>query len=317
MPTASSTSGSIFPQLVESDEKPLITSTAVGCIFQLGALTVVGPPIGDGAAAARHKNEWEKELPCGALPSLAQPSQTAVRGATTSTPLSPSGSGCRLHDEIQPDRLATIMSWMPMRPPPRAPVPESVRVGLSQTDVILVRRDLARNMLQEGLNVWGKIQVMLLESFLEVSWEPNIYRKGLGRLWIGLRSAAFALEGGAELFCWPIHLTLFKADDVRCPTPELRAWTVQMSHNALAQHWFIAAGPDFTELTRNGLAAGADFTELANNGCRVIVYLNVKSELHNRFKTIHKRVLETVWVNEVSEATFTQYKAVNFHLSLD
>ena len=317
MPTASSTSGSICSQLVESDENPLKTSTAVGCIFHSGALTVVGPTIGDGAAAARHKSEWEKELPSGALPSLAQPSQTAVRGATTSTPLSPSGSGCRLHDEIQPDRLAEIMSWMPMRPPPGAPVPESLRVGLSQKDVILVRRDLARNMLQEELNVWGKIRVMLLESFLEVSWEPNIYRKGLGRLWIGLRSAAFALEGGAELFCWPIHLTLFKAHGVRCPTPELRAWMERISHNAVSGQWFIAAGTDYKELTKNGSAAGADLTELANIGCRVLVYLNVKSEMHSRFKLIHETVLKKVWVHEESEATFSQYEAVNFHLSLD
>ena len=317
MPTASSTSGSTFPQWGGSDEKQLFTSTAVGCIYRLGALTVVGPPIGDGAAAFRSGQKWRTELPPGALPLDAPPSQTAVQGTTMSTALSPSGSRCRLQSGIQSDTLSTIMRDKPTRPPPGAPLPESLRVGLSQRDVLFVRRDLARNILQKRSTVWGVIQVMLLESFLEVSWQPDLYKKKLGRLWIGLRSKAFAVEGGAEVFCWPIHLTLFKADDVRCPTPELRAWTEQMSHNAVAQHWFIAAGPDFTELTRNGLAAGADFTELANNGCRVIVYLNVGSELHNRFKTIHQRVLRSVWVHKVSHATFTQYISVNFHLSLD
>ena len=204
-----------------------------------------------------------------------------------------------------------------MRPPPRAPVPESVRVGLSQTDVILVRRDLARNMLQEEFNVWCKIRVMLLECFFEVSWEPNIYKKGLGRLWIGLRSAAFALEGGAELFCWPIHLTLFKAHGVRCPTPELRAWMERISHNAVSGQWFIAAGTDYKELRKDGSAAEADLTELAKIGCRVLVNLHVRSEMHNRFKLIHYRVLKEVWVHEESEATFSQYEAPNFHLSLD
>ena len=220
-----------------------------------------------------------------------------------STALSPSGSTCPLQGGIQPDTLSTIMTEMPTRPPPGAPLPESLRVGLSQRDVIFVRRDLARNILQKRSTIWGVIQVMLLESFLEVSWQPDLYKKDLGRLWIGLRSKAFAVEGGAEVFCWPMHLTLFRADDVRCPSPKLRAWMETMSHNTLAESWFIAAGKDFTELT--------------NHGCRVIVYLHVGSEWHNRFSKIHREVRSQVWVDKVSNATWTKFLSLNFHLSLD
>ena len=197
--------------------------------------------------------------PPGASPSDAHVPQTHARGATMPAALSASGSTFPLQGGSHQATLSTIIPPRPTRPPPGAPLPESLRSGLSQSDVILVRRDLGRSILQKSNHPLRKIQLKLLESFLEVSWQPGALKEDLGRLWIGIRSKGFfVLEGRAEVFCWPMHLTLFRADNVRCPGPSLREWMEIMTHNTLAESWFIAAGEDFTQLPYN-------------YGCRVIL----------------------------------------------
>ena len=120
--------------------------------------------------------------PPGASPSDAHVPQTHARGATMSAALSASGSTFPLQGGSHQATLSTTIPPRPTRPPPLAPLPESLRSRLSQPDVILVRRDLGRSILQKSNHPLRKIQLKLLDSVLEVSWQPWALKEDLGRL---------------------------------------------------------------------------------------------------------------------------------------
>ena len=278
IPASLSASGSTFSLRRGSHAEPLFSSTSVGWRYHDGSLKVLPSRKGD-SIATFGPVDW----------SWIEAIKTFSQNRSDPEPIM---------------TAPTTIPSRPTRPPPLAPLPESLRSSLSPSDVILVRRDLGRSMLQKTNLAFGRIQLKLLESFLEVSWQPTPPNPDLGRLWIGIRSKAFVREGCPEVFCWPMHLTLFKADFVRRPSDARQVWMQRLIHDALSAHWFIAAGDAYVQLE-------------AGDGYRLILYLHVGTAWHMVFMQLHHEVCQEVWVDQVSTAPYCQKQARNFHISLD
>ena len=217
---------------------------------------------------------------------------------------SASGSTSPLHGGSHLVTPSTTMPPRPTRPPLGAPLPADLRSRLSKSDVNRVRRDLARSILQSWSDFFKKTPVKLLETHLVVSWKESSIGSNVGQLWVAIRPRAFQLEGSPEIFFWPMHLTLFQANFVHKPCDVTLRWTQMMVDSALSDYGFKAAGKKIEEIK-------------TEHGVRVLVDLDVRTNMDNKFKQVHQRLFEEVWQQSHSTCSFTQKANHNFHLSMD
>ena len=223
------------------------------------------------------------------------------------------------HDPEVHKTAAGTIPPPPSRPPPAAgttPPPPSRPPPGHEREVHSRRMALCEAILQPGvqLNERKKMRLILPskeEAWLASVWNPT-YREDqtmLGSLWVAVRPQFIQI--GNDLHEWPMHMTIFRADQVRKPNDVIIRNMRQTCREHFRKYNFVPAESSEEVLD----------PEVSGHGRRrVLIHLEVHQDLHTSLFNFRHTISQGVWYRAqqgVSRCTSSERRRFNFHLSLD